>query len=190
MTQPSTRRHVALATLALAAMTAAACGHSSPAAPEAATTSNDAAAIAPTALSKPGSKTNAETFPLSGRSFTIQGPNGDQITGEAKSGESTIRLNGPSTTTLTLVVTGGTGALSGASGVLDGKGSGVFTGEGYFALEVSGFLSTGDKRKTKFTAAFEGSATVSCESPHVIVSLSDSNNVNQLTHEVGNAGCF
>ena len=44
MTHPSTPRHAALATLVLVTITAAACGHPSPAAPDAAASSKDAAA--------------------------------------------------------------------------------------------------------------------------------------------------
>lgn len=192
MTQPSTRRHVALATLALAAMTAAACGHSSPVAPEAATTADDGAATTLTALSKPGSikpGSTAARFPLTEGSFRISGRRGGQINGNYY-GE-TVEANGVSVTTLTLVVKGGTGVLAGASGTLEGRGAGAFIGEGAFALEVSGFVSTAGKKNVKFSAALAGASEVSCVDTHLIVSLRTSPNVEPaLHHQVGNAGCF
>jgi hypothetical protein len=190
MTQPSTPRPVALATLVLVTMTAASCGHSSPVAPDAAAAPSEAAAAAPATLTgTPGSgaASTVETFPLSSGTFTISGRKGGTVTG-VYSGETT-ELNGVSVTTLKLEVTGGTGSLAGAAGVLDGKGTGAFTGEGTFALEVSGFVSTDGKKKTKFSAALLGSSTLACESGHVIVSLHASA-PNELRHEVGNAGCF
>jgi hypothetical protein len=191
MTQPSTRRHVGLATLTLVAMTAAACGHSSPVAPEAAMP-NDAAATPQATLSKPGSSNAGSTearFPLSAGSFTLSGRKGGQIYG-VYSGE-TVQLNGVSVTTLKLEVKGGEGALAGASGVLDGKGTGAFIGEGTFALEVSGFVSTFRKKNVKFSAALAGSSEISCADTHLIVSLRTSPNVEPaLHHQVGNAGCF
>ena len=190
MTQPSTRRPVALATLVFVSITAAACGHSSPVAPEAAAAQHEAAAVAPTTQSKPGPSDVGSTaikFPLSAGSFTLSSRKGDEISG-VYSGE-TVELNGISVTTLKLEVKGGTGALNGASGLLEGKGTGAFTGEGTFALEVSGFVATDGKKKAKFSTALLGSSKLSCESGHAIVSL-DGGAPNELRHEVGNAGCY
>jgi hypothetical protein len=196
MTQPSTPQPVALAILVLVTMTAAACGHSSPAAPDGAAAATDAA-MAPSATlaAKPGSGAAAlaaATFPLSAGTFTIAGRKGAQISG-VYSGETTYS-NGVSTTTLRLEVQSGTGGLAGAAGILEGKGSGAFTGEGKFSLLVSGFLSTDGKKKSKFNASVQGSSTVACADGHVIVSLhADApdgvKSGAEMQHEVGNAGC-
>ena len=196
MTQPSTPQHVALATLVLITMSAAACGRSSPVAPDAAAARTDAAASAPSAslAAKPGSGVapSAARFPLSAGTFTIAGRKGARVSG-IYTGE-TIELNGVSTTTLRLEVQNGTGGMAGAAGVLEGKGSGAFTGEGKFTLQVSGSLATDGKKKSKFRASVQGSSTLACADGHVIVSLhADGPDATKsgadMQHEVGNAGC-
>jgi hypothetical protein len=191
MRQPGTQAPVALATLVFVAMTAAACGHSSPAAPDAATASADAplAAQTPELAAKP---TAAATFPLSEGTFTITGRKGTQISG-VYTGETTMS-NDVSATTLRLEVQGGTGSLAGAAGVLEGKGTGAFTGEGKFSLVVSGFLSTDDKKKSKFTASLQGWSTIDCDNGLVVISLHADGPDNaksgaEMRHIVGNAGC-
>ena len=190
MTQPSTRRHVALATFVLVAMTAAACGHSSPVAPDAAASNNDAAATASAALAiKPKADPPTERFSLSDGAFTIEGRKGGEIHGTYL-GE-TVVLNGVPVTTLQLTVNGGNGVFAGASGQLEGRGTGIFTGEGAFALEVSGFVSTDEKKNAKFNAELAGSFEASCVDTHVIVSVTTSPGVEPpLHHQVGNAGCY
>jgi hypothetical protein len=195
MTQPSTPQHVALATLVLITMTAAACGHSSPVAPDAAAARTDAAASAPSAslAAKPGSgvSPSAVTFPLSAGTFTIAGRKGAQISG-VYSGE-TSEVNGLSVTKLRMEVQNGTGALAGAAGVLDGAGRGAFTGEGAFSLAISGTLSASGKR-TKFSASLEGWSNIGCVDGHVIITLladrsHGAKSGGEMRHEVGNAGC-
>jgi hypothetical protein len=197
MKQPSTVGPVALAALLVITMTAAACGHASPAAPDAGTAHAATAlmALSPTLAAAPGSSataTAAVTFPLSAGTFTITGRKATQISG-VYTGETSVS-NGVSTTTLRLEVQGGTGGLAGAAGVLEGKGTGAFTGEGKFSLLVSGFLSTAEKKKSKFTASLQGSSTISCDSGQVIVSLhadgpDDTKSGAEMRHVVGNAGC-
>jgi hypothetical protein len=197
MKQPSTFGPGALATLVLITMTAAACSHASPAAPDTAAARADAALMAPspTLAAAPGSSataTAAVTFPLSAGTFTIAGRKGTQISG-VYTGETSVS-NGVSTTTLQLEVQGGTGGLAGAAGVLEGKGTGAFTGEGKFSLVVSGFLSTDAKKKSKFTASLQGWSTISCDNGQVIVSLhadgpDDAKSGAEMRHVVGNAGC-
>jgi hypothetical protein len=195
MTQPSTRRHVALATLVLVTMAAAACGHSSPVAPEAAASGSEAA-IAPTATlaAKPGSSTTTgavATFPLSEGTFTIANRKAGQVSGTYR-GETTD-TNGVSVTKLRLDVISGTGAFAGATGVLEGNGRGAFTGAGAFSLKVSGFVSTDGKKKAKFSASIQGSSQVlPCDGGKLIVSLSSDGTKSRSTlqHTVGNAGCF
>ena len=195
MTQPSTPQHVALATLVLITMTAAACGHSSPVAPDAAATRTDAAVGAPSATltAKPGSGPTAsatDTFPLRAGTFTIVNRKGAQISG-VYSGE-TSEVNGLSVTKLRIEVQKGTGALAGAAGVLEGAGRGAFTGEGAFSLAVSGTLSARGKN-TKFSASLEGWSNIGCADGRVIISLhADGHGAKsggEMRHEVGNAGC-
>jgi hypothetical protein len=192
MRQPSTPAPVALATLVLVGMTAAACGHSSPAAPDTATARTDAALAMPAALaSKPGGTPSVDAkFPLLAGVFTISDRKGNVsgiYTGE------TIESNGISSTTLRLEVQSGTGGLAGAVGVLNGTGSGAFTGEGAFSLAVSGNISTSARKNAKFRESLKGWANIGCDAAHVIISLhADKHGVArgaELRHEVGNAGC-
>jgi hypothetical protein len=191
MRQPGTSGPVALATLVLNMVTAAACGHASPAAPDTATARADAALAGqpPGLAAKP---TAAATFPLSGGTFTITGRKGTQISG-VYTGETSMS-NDVSATTLRLEVQGGTGSLAGAAGVLEGKGTGAFTGEGKFSLVVSGFLSTDDKKKSKFTATLQGWSTIDCDNGLVVISLhadrpDNTKSSAEMRHIVGNAGC-
>jgi hypothetical protein len=178
-------------------MTAVACGHSSPVAPDAAAAPADAA-IAPssTLAAKPGSAPSASgtaTFPLLAGTFTIGGRKGSQISG-VYTGETTDG-GGISVTTLRLEVTSGTGSLAGAKGILEGTGRGAFTGEGAFALEVSGTLATNAKKRTKFSASLEGTSQIDCdEAGRVIISLhadgpNGTKSSGEMRHQVANAGC-
>ena len=163
MRHPSTSRHVALATLALVTITAAACGsHSSPAAPDAAASAADATAAASSELAaRPGKGGAGPTvrFPLLAGTFTIATRRGAQISG-TYTGE-TSEVNGQSVTALRLDVQSGTDDLAGASGVLEGKGRGAFTAEGEFSLDVSGSLQAGEKR-TKFGLSLKGWSNIGC----------------------------
>ena len=62
-------------------------------------------------------------------------------------------------TKLRLEVQKGTDNFAGAGGVLEGKGTGAFTGEGAFVLDVSGTLATDGKKKTKFKATLHGDSS-------------------------------
>jgi hypothetical protein len=195
MRQPSTQAPVAVATLVFVAMTAAACGHSSPAAPDAATAPPDAAATAPSATAAVGHGSGVTPaadarFPLSAGTFTISGRRG-ALSG-IYSGETT-ESNGVTMTTLRLEVQSGTGNLSGATGVLNGTGSGAFTGEGAFSLAVSGRLATIGKKNGKFSESLKGWSNISCDGGRVIISLhADGHGTASgadLRHEVANAGC-
>ena len=193
MTHPSTPRRAALATLVLATMTAVACGHSSPAAPDAAASSKDAAAAAPSALlaaRKPGSPSGSATvkFSLLSGTFTIANRKGDQIRG-SYSGETVF--DGDSITTLRLDVQEGTGTLAGARGVLEGKGRGAFTGEGEFSLDVSGSLDSAGKKRAKFGVSLKGWANIGCEAGTIVITLNgDAAHAHgEFRHEVANAGC-
>jgi len=174
-------------------MTAAACGHSSPAAPDAAASSKDAAAAAPSALlaaKKPGSPSGSPTvkFSLLSGTFTISNRKGDEIRG-SYSGETV--LDGDSITTLRLDVQEGTGTLAGATGVLEGKGRGAFTGEGAFSLDVSGALNSVGKRNAKFGVSLKGWANIGCEAGTIVITLNgDAAHAHgNFRHEVANAGC-
>ena len=193
MTHPSTPRRAALATLVLATMTAAACGHSSPAAPDNAASSKETAETATSALlaAKHGAPSGSaiDKFPLLAGTFTIANRKGDQING-IYSGETVS--GGDSVTTLRLEVQNGTGNLAGATGVLDGKGRGAFTGEGQFSLDVSGSLGAGDgKKRTKFDVTLRGWANIGCDAGKIVITLNgDAAHAHgELRHEVANAGC-
>jgi hypothetical protein len=177
-------------------MTAAACGHSSPAAPDGATARTDAAVAAPSATLavKPGSgdvPAAGVSFPLSAGSFSISDRKG-ALSG-VYSGETT-ESNGVSITTLRLEVRSGTSGLSGATGVLKGTGVGAFTGEGAFSLAVTGTLATAKKGSAKFSESLKGWSNIGCDGGRVIISLHADGHGKasgaDLRHEVGNAGCF
>ena len=195
MTHPSTPRRAALATLVLATMTTAACGHSSPAAPDSAASSKEAASAAPSALlaAKPGSPSGpAASFPLEAGYFTITNRKGASISG-VYSGE-TNEGGGVSVTKLRLEVQKGTDNFTGASGVLEGKGTGAFTGEGAFVLDVAGTLATDGKKKTKFKATLHGDSRIRCDAGRIVITLhADSpdgvRSGGDMRHEVANAGC-
>jgi hypothetical protein len=196
MTHPSTPRHAALATLVLVTITAAACGHPSPAAPDAAASSKDAAPAAPSALAaakKPGSPGGSTAmFPLEAGTFTIANRKGASISG-VYSGE-TNEGGGVSVTTLRLEVQKGTGNFAGASGVLEGKGTGAFTGEGGFALDVAGTLATDGKKRSKFNATLHGDSRIGCDAGRIVITLHADGpdgvrSAGDMRHEVANAGC-
>jgi hypothetical protein len=176
-------------------MSAAACGHSSPAAPDPVAASNapEASATATAAGVEPQT---VATFPLSGGTFAIVNRKGAQLSGVYTGVTSTS--DGNSVTTLTLQVTGGTGGFSGAAGTLDGHGLGAFTGEGAFSLDLAGTISSGKGKKSeKFSTTLTGESLISCIDGHVIISQHSDGSGGpkngrvgaQMQHVVDNAGC-
>jgi hypothetical protein len=195
MTQHRAFRPIAFATLSLLVMSAAACGHSSPAAPDPVADTNTPAAST-TAIVAAVEPPATSTFLLSAGTFTITDRKGAQLSGvyTGETSESTTS----SVTTLTLQVTGGTGALKGATGTLEGHGLGAFTGEGAFSLDISGTIATnGGKKSAKFSATLSGASRISCSDGHVIIRQSadgsggtkDGRLGAMMQHEVGSAGC-
>jgi hypothetical protein len=193
MRQPSTSRPGALATLLLVTMLAARCGHSSPVAPDVAARTDGVSLTASDALAaKPPAPATTTTFPLNEGTFTIGNRKGELISGTYSGVSSDV--SGVFITTLQLTVTDGTGSLAGASGVLEGKGRGAFIGEGQFSLDVSGSLSAGDKKNTKFGVSLQGWSNIGCDGGTIVITLNadgsrGAKSSGELRHEVGNAGC-
>ncbi len=146
MTQHRAFRPIALVTLSLLVMSAAACGHSSPAAPDPVAVTNTAAAST-TAIVPAVEPSTTATFPLSEGKFTITDRKGAQLSGTYRGETSETAYS--SVTTLTLEVTGGTGGLKGAKGTLEGHGLGAFTGEGAFSVDISGTIATGGREEER-----------------------------------------
>ena len=195
MTQHRAFRPIALATLSLLVMSAAACGHSSPAAPDLVAATNTPAAST-TAIGAAVEPPTTNTFPLSAGTFTITDRKGAQLMG-VYAGE-TSESASSSVTTLTLEVTGGTRGLKSAKGTLEAHGLGAFTGEGAFSLDISGTIATsGGKKSAKFSATLSGTSSLACSDGHVIIRQSADGSGGTkngrvravMQHEVGNAGC-
>ena len=74
--------------------------------------------------------------------------------------------------TLDLTVTGGSGVFQGASGTLQGTGTGAFAGEGAFALFLKRFVSRpGRSNDAPFRASIGGMSQVSCVSGQIQVAM-------------------
>jgi hypothetical protein len=195
MTQHRAFHPIAVATLSLLVMSAAACGHSSPAAPDAVAATNMPAAsatVSPASVETPP----AATFPLLAGTFTITDGRGTQLSG-VYSGQTSTSDAGE-VTTLTLKVKSGKGALKNAAGTLEGHGLGAFTGEGAFSLSVSGTIGTGSgKKSVQFSATLTGVSRISCTGGRIIIDQRADGSAStkgghvdaNLHHEVGNAGC-
>ena len=198
MTQPSTPRRVALATLVLVTMTAAACGHSSPVAPDAAAASHRCGGQrSERALAaKPGSGPTASAdrqFPL------LAGDVHDRRTAKAlrsaasTRGETTSRTASRSTT-LRLEVQKGTGGLGRRRRRSRGHRARRVHGRGSLLARGIRHASARRQEEAKFRASLQGWSNIGCDAGHVIISSTRTGPMvaksgGEMRHEVGNAGC-
>jgi hypothetical protein len=192
MTHHSGFRTLRLGTFSVTILAAAiGCGRSTPTAPDLA----PAGASPSAAVSPVDPEASGATFLLSAGTFVIIDDAGAQLSGvyTGQSGSGHGRK-----TSLTLQVTNGTGALAGATGTLDGRGSGAFTGEGSFLLSLSGSIVTDAAPKGHtFRSNLQGVSTVSCSNTgHILVHQEGHGTSDRgrsvgakLQHEVGNTGC-
>jgi hypothetical protein len=169
---------------------AAGCSRSAPLSPD--PVIGGAGADASASASPLGGGQTAQ-FPILEGAFTITEESGATLTGTYTG---TASSNGRKAT-LTVQVTGGTGAFQGATGALDGRGSGAFVGEGAFSLSLSGTISTNASSRAQFRTSLDGTSSVSCSATgHIVVEqVAGGSGVKTgqlsaiLRHEVGNAGC-
>jgi hypothetical protein len=135
------------------------------------------------------------TVDLLAGTFTLTMDDGSQLTG-AYVGQATLSSSGRVTSSLQLDVTGGTGALQGATGSLKGDGTGGFTDAGAFSLSLEGVVSTpAQKGESEFRTKIRGTSTISCGPQGRLLSLGGDGHAvkGDLTatfqHTVGNTGC-
>ncbi len=135
------------------------------------------------------------TFPLVNGSFAIANRTGDGFSG---SYSGTATSNGAlQTASVTVQVSGGSGAFAGATGQLVLDASGALTGEGPFALSGGGELTLANGRRTDVALSLRGASNSGCSTSQRILitqsavgTLRHAGRVDaQLTHEVGNTGC-
>ena len=158
----------------------------SAATPTTATTASPVNATASTSAAAVTFQLLNGTFHLVGQSGSIDGT----YTGEASVG----RIE---TSTIELLVTGGSGALSGAAGTLSGTGKGAFTGEGPFSLTVAGRLTTSSASALQLRVVVNGTSTLSCTASGFISVTQNGTGsgpkVGSVTaafqHQVSNTGC-
>ncbi len=139
------------------------------------------------------------SFPLLNGTFVITTRSGDQLTASYV-GAVTAPIAGRPTVTLEFVITGGSGVFQGASGTLQGKGSGAFTGAGDFVLpSVTGVLfTTANPAGSLFRATVVGTSALSCSAAHrMLLTLRGQGTVAgvgrvdaELIGEIGNTGCI
>ena len=138
------------------------------------------------------------SFPLLNGTFVIATGSGDQLTASFV-GAVTAPIPGRPTVTLNFVITGGSGVFQGASGTLQGEGSGAFTSEGDFVLHsVTGVLvTTADPAGSLFRATVVGTSALSCSAAHrILLTLRGQGTVAMVGRvvvefiaEIGNTGC-
>ena len=137
------------------------------------------------------------TFPLLNGAFRIAVRDGSATVGTVTGlydGEALQPTSGNPSAALSLRIQSATGRASSVVG-LEGKGNGVFVGEGDFTLSLS--LSLSAQNGTR-QAKVRGSATISCsEAERILVTMRGTGAVPQLgniavelRHEVGNTTCF
>lgn len=144
----------ACAGLAIALLAVPACSRSVPTAP-------DSAGSAAAAQSRSGGDPTA-TYTLQGGTLNLSTAKGDTLSGDY-AGTSEIRATGE-TATLTVTLTGGGGSLAGATGTLEGTGSGAFSTAGSVSLVLQGVITTQDG-SSKVRISLKGRSETSCQTP-------------------------
>jgi len=77
-------------------------------------------------------------------------------------GTATVPTAGQSRATLEGEVIGGTGMFAGATGSLDGAGTGGFVNDGEFSVRLHATISTANGRSLELPVALEGTSTSTC----------------------------
>jgi len=137
------------------------------------------------------------TFPLLNGTFRIEVRDGGATVGRVTgmySGEALQPDSGNASSALSLRVQNATGRASSVV-ALEGKGNGVFVGEGDFTLSLSLALSAQNGTRQ---AKVRGNARISCSAAGLIlVTMHGTGTVPrlgdiavELRHEVGNTACF
>jgi len=141
-------------------------------------------------------------YELRGGSFTLTTIDGD-ISG-TYSGRASVSSSGSANASLDLDVSSGTNKFQGATGRLQGDGTGAFVGEGSFAVSVRGSISTSAVPvKFHLRGTVSGTSSASCTAEGISITLPGEGSYRKgggsgkltgikalLTHlVVGNAGC-
>jgi len=107
---------------------------------------------------------------LVGGQFTLSTTSAaDFVTG---SYTGSVSVGSPTSASLQINVTGGGGQFEGASGSLQGAGSGAFAGEGTFELSLKGSISRpGRSNDAPFRANLQGTSLVACAGGQIQVTM-------------------
>jgi hypothetical protein len=151
----------------------------------------------PVAVVKGRSATSeAVVFPLLAGLFTIENGNRDGIAG-TYTGSAQFAVDGFEKTSLTLLVTGGSGAFARAAGTLEITGVGSFADAGTFVLDGNGEVTLAGGKRAVVVLSLRGSSVTSCHASGRIAiaqtaagALARAGRVTaRLSHVVGNTGC-
>lgn len=109
-------------------------------------------------------------YDLRNGSFTLTTVDGD-ISG-SYSGHASVSSSGSANASLDLDVTSGTNKFQGATGRLQGDGTGAFVGEGSFSVSVKGSISTSAVPvKFHIQATVSGTSSASCAAEGISITL-------------------
>ena len=147
--------------------------------------------------SNTGAATNiAGSYDLRGGVFTLSTADGN-ISGSYQ-GQASISSSDRVTTSLDMIVTGGTNLFAGATGTITGDGTGAaFVGEGSFSISLRGSVSTtGDPSGFRVRGKISGTSSLSCANTVASATLDGDGSLGKLgdghatfTHVVGGLGC-
>ena len=160
--------------------------------------------VAPDALHSPGAPRPGvmprvqDSVDLFAGTFILTTDAGDTLIG-TYDGEASVAIPGHDAALLHMTVTGGTRMFLGATGTLNGKARGVFTGEGGFVLIVAGWLATNDEPSGfALHVPVTGSSAASCAPDgRILLRLNGEGAAGRigkvtaaLSHHVSNTTCF
>jgi hypothetical protein len=142
-----------------------------------------------------GPATPGATFPLTG-SFEITNADGDGIVG-TYDGAAQFSGDALQTSSLTLQVSGGSGALAGATGAIVAKGEGAFADEGKFVLDGRGELTLAGGKRANIVLNLRGSSFATCSTSGLVaISQTGVGNLGRaghvdarFSHQVANTSC-
>ena len=173
------------------------CGRTSPLSPDPAAAGLSSlprtAGVAPVVRPAAGPET---TIPLFAGVFLVQNGAGDSIsatyTGTARSGSGSAEK-----AAITVQITGGTGAYSGAVGRFEASGAGAFADEGAFTLDAKADIVVAGGRHAQLLFNLAGTASVSCTaSSQIAITQTAEGTMGRagrvramLYHQLGNTGC-
>lgn len=188
--------------LAVLCAAAASCGRPSPVAPTAAASAallQGQQTAAPASAPRKSSdriSTLGTITPLLAGSLSIVNADGDGISGTYTGTAQSTDL-GTEIASLTITISGGSGAFAGAAGTLAMTGAGAWVDEGSFLLKGGGELSIAGGKSAVVMIGLRGTAVASCDSSgHTTITANAEGVMGRagrvsatLRHEVGNAGC-